>query len=233
MKFLRKLFRFIVSIILILVVSFLIVKVFLGESKPSGEPGVRAERLADQMLAALNYEKYQELEEIRWTFARGNHQYVWYKKVDSVEVRWDDNLVLFNIVTKDGIASMSGMSMTGSAKQELVEQAWEYFANDSFWLVAPFKIKDPGTQLELVTTDIGHGLLVTYSSGGVTPGDSYLWILDSKDRPVAWQMWVSIIPIGGLELTWEGWEEHEGVWFATQHNSAIPISVDIEGLEVK
>mgnify|MGYP000439309509 CR=1 FL=1 len=233
MKFLRRIFRLLIAIILIALVSFIIVKVFLGEPKPSGEGGVRAERLADRMLEVLNYEAYQELEEIRWTFARGNHHYVWRKKVDSVEVSWDDHRVLMNTNTLEGSAFMSGTELSGSAARELLETAWKYFANDSFWLVAPFKVKDPGTQLELVTTDIGHGLLVTYTSGGVTPGDSYLWILDNKDRPIAWQMWVSIIPIGGLELTWEGWESYEGVWFATRHESAIPLSVNITNLEVK
>ncbi len=42
-------------------------------------------------------------------------------------------------------------------------------------------------------------LLVTYTSGGTTPGDSYLWHLDASGKPESYQMWVSILPIGGLE----------------------------------
>lgn len=232
MKFIKKVFRILIAIVFILIVSFLILKVLLGEPLPSGESGSRAERLADNMLSALNNEKYQELEEISWSYPRGHH-YIWYKKVDSVDVKWEDEHVIFCTMTQEGRAYSNNVPLAGKALRQRIEKAWKLFANDSFWLVAPFKIKDPGTTRELVTTDLGHGLLVTYGSGGVTPGDSYLWILDNNDRPVAWQMWVSIIPIGGLELTWEGWEEHEGVWFATQHEAPGPVSIDITNLEVK
>ena len=33
--------------------------------------------------------------------------------------------------------------------------------------------------------------------GGVTPGDTYLWILDDSGRPVAWRVWVKILHIPG------------------------------------
>jgi hypothetical protein len=47
--------------------------------------------------------------------------------------------------------------------------------------------------------------LVTYTSGGTTPGDSYLWQFDDNGKPISYQMWVDILPINGLEATWENW----------------------------
>ena len=65
---------------------------------------------------------------------------------------------------------------------------------------------------------IGDALYVEYASGGATPGDGYLWHLDSSGRPTRWQMWVSVLPIGGLEASWARWETtSEGVAFATEH----------------
>ena len=66
--------------------------------------------------------------------------------------------------------------------------------------------------------DGSKGLLIHYSSGGVTPGDSYLWILDENGRPVKWKMWVGILPIGGLEASWGEWKTMPTGWqVATQH----------------
>jgi hypothetical protein len=64
--------------------------------------------------------------------------------------------------------------------------------------------------------------MVTYSSGGVTPGDSYVWILDESGRPTSWKMWVSVLPIGGLESKWSGWTQlSTGAWIAQAHPSKI------------
>ncbi|MEL6864257.1 MAG: hypothetical protein AAFP19_07560, partial [Bacteroidota bacterium] len=76
-----------------------------------------------------------------------------------------------------------------------------------------------------------EGLLVSYSSGGVTPGDSYLWILDESGQPVAWKMWVSIIPIGGLEFSWEDWMElPTGAKIATMHKSSL-LDLDMSNIK--
>jgi hypothetical protein len=99
--------------------------------------------------------------------------------------------------------------------------------------VAPYKVRDPGTERKVVNTKMGKGLLVTYTSGGVTPGDSYLWILDQNNRPVKWKMWVSIIPLGGLEFTWEDWQKHEGAWFAPTHVGPLGASVNLTDLTVR
>jgi hypothetical protein len=87
-------------------------------------------------------------------------------------------------------------------------------------LSAPFKVFDPGTERKLVDTEEGaHALLVTYESGGVTPGDSYMWLLDENYMPFAWKMWVKIIPIGGVKAEWLGWNETEtGVILPSGHN---------------
>ena len=55
------------------------------------------------------------------------------------------------------------------------------------------------------TKDNKDALLVTYTSGGTTPGDSYLWHIDEKGMPASFQMWVAILPIKGLQATWTDW----------------------------
>jgi hypothetical protein len=102
---------------------------------------------------------------------------------------------------------------------ELIEQATTFFNNDSFWLVAPYKVFDEGTERRIATTKNGEeGLLITYTSGGTTPGDSYLWLLDESGKPKSFRMWVDILPIGGLEASWSDWTTTEsGAQLPTFH----------------
>jgi hypothetical protein len=48
--------------------------------------------------------------------------------------------------------------------------------------------------------DNQEALMITYASGGSTPGDSYVWFVDQNYMPKAWRMWVSIIPVGDWKL---------------------------------
>jgi len=124
-----------------------------------------------------------------------------------VDVRWGDKLVKLHTKSVTGTAYVSGKQVTGDEANELIQAAWSHFCNDSFWLAAPYKIRDPGTSRSLVSLENGtNALLVSYDSGGVTPGDSYLWMLDDAGLPTAWKMWVNIIPLGGLKTSWENYK---------------------------
>jgi hypothetical protein len=81
----------------------------------------------------------------------------------------------------------------------MLKKGNDYFNNDSFWLIAPFKLRDAGTTRSIVMQD-NQALMITYALS--TPGDSYVWFVENY-MPKAWRMWVSIIPVGGLETTWE------------------------------
>ncbi|MEQ8807825.1 MAG: hypothetical protein RIE59_02055 [Imperialibacter sp.] len=187
---------------------------------PEGEKGPEAEALANKMLMSMNYEAYQQIKILSWTFA-GRHHYVWDKQENTVTVHWDDVEVEFSPDTFDGSAIEKGKPFDGDELHDAIQTAWTYFANDSFWLVAPFKARDPGTERRLVETADGPALLVTYTSGGVTPGDSYLWLLDENFKPRAWKLWVKIIPIGGVEISWENWQNYEGAWLASSRNAGF------------
>ncbi len=91
---------------------------------------------------------------------------------------------------------------------DLIEKRpFPIFNNDLFWVggtLTRFLIF--GTERSVVPLENGsEALLVTYKSGGTTPGDSYLWHLDASGKPESFQMWVDILPIGGLETSWTDW----------------------------
>lgn len=176
------------------------------EELSEGIEGPPADALAVKMLTALNNDAYQKTTYLEWTFKKRRH-YKWHKSENTCEVYWKDYKVALNLANpKQSEALKSKQEVTDYQREELIDHALKYFNNDSFWLVAPYKVFDPGTERRLVTNEDGsHSLLVTYTSGGSTPGDSYLWHVDDNGKPFSFQMWVDILPIDGLEASWQDW----------------------------
>lgn len=215
----------------ILLVIGAVAWMLMDEPLPEGGHQPEAERLTDRMFEAIGYEAWQAIPFVSWSF-RGQHHFVWDKVEHVAQVKWDDMRVVIDLDTRNGRAYREGRLLEGSEAEEALEKAWGYFANDSFWLNAPAKARDSGTERSVVVTDDGDKRLkVHYSSGGVTPGDTYVWLLDENGLPTAVKMWVSIIPVGGTKATWEGWRDMRGAKIATEHRMG-PASVDIGNLKV-
>jgi hypothetical protein len=176
------------------------------EDIPRGKQGVEAEKLAVKMLDALDFTAYKKTNYIEWTF-RNKHHYKWQKDKKICTVYWKDYKVVLHLNNPENSkVYVQNFSVKGEIEKELLEKAIDYFNNDSFWLVAPYKLFDPGVERRLVTLENGDdALLVTYTTGGSTPGDSYLWILYDNGKPKSFKMWTSILPLKGVEASWSDW----------------------------
>ena len=218
-------------IILALTLTGVVAYLIFDESLPSGKSGEPAEVLADKMLLAVGKKSWDAIPYITWTF-KGNRDYLWDKFNHQAEIKWDDFVVIMNLENQQGVARKAGKVMEGKEKQEALDKAWSNYANDSFWLNAPVKVRDAGTSRSVVEMSDGtDGLMVKYSSGGVTPGDSYLWVLDESGLPLYWKMWVSIIPVGGMEATWSDWKDFDGAKIATKHDLGS-FTIEITNLKI-
>lgn len=219
-----KKFLKITGTIIVLIIAFGFIYYFVNnESLPEGTKGKEAEELAQKMMNAINKKAFDSTEILEWSF-RGNHQYKWKKQEGLVEVSWDNNKVTLNL---------NDNSKNVGENSEVIQTALDYFNNDSFWLVAPYKVFDAGTERRIVNYKNKDALLITYRSGGTTPGDSYLWILNEKFLPTSYKMWTSIIPIGGISATWSDWKNTEaGIKLPTQHKLSL-FGVEISMGEVK
>lgn len=200
----------------LLYIGYLFLK--YNEELPHGIEGEPAEIVAVNMLDALNYTAYQKTNYLEWTY-RNKHHYKWEKSKNTCAVYWKEYKVVLNFNDlENSKVYVHNFTVSNESRAELLEDALSYFYNDSFWLVAPYKIYDQGTERRLVTLDNGDkALLVTYTSGGETPGDSYLWILDDSGKPVGFKMWASIIPFKGLEVSWND-------WITTESGAQLPSS---------
>lgn len=201
----------------------------VNEPLPEGEAGPRAEQAADRMLESMHYDQYQKAKLIEFRFM-DQHHYTWHKKDKRVIAEWDEMKVDFNTQSKEGQAWEKGERLGGKAKEKAIQKAWKYWANDSFWLVNFYKIKDPGTKQEMLAPEDkmrkGFKLKVTYSSGGVTPGDSYVYTCNEKGGPKKIKMWVSILPVGGVEVEIYKWKKFHGFWLPLKYKG--PMGFDIE-----
>ena len=228
-KILRIVGKSVLILAAILLIGFGILYMLYDKPLPTGTPGAEADALAEKMLEAINNKAYTETHYLEWSFANGAHSYKWDRENGEVDVEWDAYRILLNLKnTSKSKVFENEAEVIGDNREELITKAEGFFNNDSFWLVAPFKVFDNGTQRSLVNLEDGSkALMITYSSGGSTPGDSYLWHLGPNGLPESYQMWVSIIPIGGLNATWDDWKIMEsGAFLPTSHKLG-PMTLDM------
>jgi hypothetical protein len=215
----KKFFKLLGVLVLLLIVSGTIFYFVKNEALPEGKKGKEADALAIKMLNALNHDAFENTEIIEWSFTN-QHYYKWFKQENRVEVSWDENKVILS--TKQPNKSEVFVKSKKVDNSELVQKAQDYFNNDSFWLIAPYKIFDAGTERSIVNHEGKDALLITYTSGGSTPGDSYLWILDQNYMPTSYKMWTSIIPIGGVSATWNDLKNTEsGIKLPSSHTLSL------------
>jgi hypothetical protein len=108
----------------------------------------------------------------------------------------------------------------------MMKTAQSLWTNDSYWFLMPYKLRDPGVTLKHAGPVQEGGatydkLSLTFANVGETPGDQY-WVYVNKanDRVEKWDMVLQGDPPPPVSYTWEGWEEHDGLWFPTAHRNA-------------
>ena len=227
----KKLFRILAVTLLTLILGLFVFYLVKNERLPQGTAGSKADQTAMDMMAALNEAAWDSTTAVSWTF-KGIHHYEWNRIENAVLVRWGENEALLNTNSQTGQV-IRPEKLREEGKEKLIKQAFDYFNNDSFWLCAPFKAFDPGTERSLVTLKDGReGLKITYTSGGTTPGDSYVWILDEYNKPISVKMWVSILPLGGMEFTWENYLTlKSGALIAQDHILYNGVNISIDDLK--
>jgi hypothetical protein len=231
-KLLKLTMKGLLGIITVLLIAFVALLVIYNEDVPEGKANADADILAHKMLDALHVERFNNVSEIHWTF-RNKNSYKWNLKKNSVEVFWDDYHVTYDTRNRsNSSAYLNETPLNGNAKEEALSYAISNFNNDSFWVVAPFKVFDPGTTRSVVLEEGKQYLLVQYSTGGTTPGDAYLWELDEDYKPIAFKMWVSILPFDGLEAKWTDWKMTDGGFLLSHQKSIFGLEIPVTNLKV-
>lgn len=149
----------------------------------------KANAIVKEMLTAMGGTKnYNNTHFIQWDFV--NRTLSWDKWTGDVRVENPsaNQVILLNINTLKGKVYENGALVKEEKKANyLLDTAKNWWINDSYWLVMPWKLQDPGVNLSYVKseqlfdgtmTDI---LQLTFSAVGVTPENKY-WIYVDKEK---------------------------------------------------
>ncbi len=136
----------------------------------------------------------------------------------------DSLLALLDVESRDGRVWLAGQEVTGARADSLVERAYAMFINDSYWLLMPYKWRDPGVNLEYLgeeTHDDGTWQVLHLSFGdvGLTPGDQYWAYVDDRAPHLMrkWQYHLQGQDSKGVVFHWENWQETDaGIRIATE-----------------
>ncbi|MBI4879545.1 MAG: hypothetical protein HY812_07795 [Planctomycetes bacterium] len=194
--------------------------------------------LVEQLWETLGgKEAYERIDFIRFTFkvqageaVRSTRSLLWDRRAQRLRVflktMRGELVVLIDLNTRGGVALENGAPVPEEDMAGVVAYAYDNFwLNDVHWLIAPWRLKDPGVHLRMageVVDDAGKTLkkiAVTFDEGAAQgPGSAY-WLLIDPDsgllREWAWRLPGMPEEQEPLRFAWEEWVERSGVKFST------------------
>jgi hypothetical protein len=163
--------------------------------------------------------------------ARARH--LWDRHRNRYRVEWRTRegqamLALFDVGTRAGRVWVDGVEASGDDAKKQLERAYGRFVNDTYWLLMPWKLRDPGVHVAMAGEHPADGkmydmLHVHFDQVGLTPGDQYWAFVDrqsglmdrwayflegdhkekgepSLEKATAW-MWSDWQKVGGVMLS--------------------------------
>src|ERR1044071_8756633 len=136
----------------------------------------KAEAIANSVLKASGGENWPKVKRIHFTFNVERDG----KPALSAKHDWD-------LVKQADTITWNGKTVTVNLAQPASDadgkEAFQRWTNDSYWLLAPLKLRDPGTNLRLLpqtpeTKEDVDVLELTFGSVGLTPNDKYNLYID-------------------------------------------------------
>jgi len=203
---------------------------------PTSNP--KAIAVAGKAMEALGGEAaWNNTHFLRFTFAvdRGgktvvSRDHTWDKwtgryRLEGANKEGQKYVVLLNVNTKEGQAWSDGKAADGEDKKKLLEMAYGAWVNDSYWLIMPYKMMDPGVVLAYdgETKEGGAAwdkVRLTFDSVGLTPKDKY-WAFVNRQTGLV-DKWEFVL--GGenkppAPFAWEGWKKYGNVMLAPERKN--------------
>ena len=174
----------------------------------------KARELARAVWKASGGENWPKVKELHFTFVVENEgqqlafvQHQWNVAAQTDRVQWKGKDVTVNLAAP--------------AQDEDGKAAYGRWVNDSYWLLAPLKVLDPGVKLAYEGTKEVEGatyetLRLSFESVGLTPTDQYVLYVDPATMLVrAWDYIPK--PEAVTHGTWENYQDFGGLKLALDH----------------
>ncbi|CAN5361865.1 hypothetical protein BH20VER3_BH20VER3_09790 [soil metagenome] len=186
-------------------------------------------RIADAVWKASGGENWPDVKAIDFTFTveKGG------KTIASAEHHWEVAAQTDHVKWKGKDVTVN---LAEPADDEEAKAAYARWVNDSYWLLAPLKLKDRGVKV----TDEGKKtmdgaerevLRLSFHKVGLTPNDNYRLYIDPETKLVtAWDYMPE--PGKSIHATWTDYRKSGGLTLATDHEMEGGVRIRIEGLKV-
>ena len=199
----------------------------------------KAVAIADQVMTALGGPKaWEGTRFLRFDFAVDregkalfSRSHTWDKwngryRLESKTKEGDPLVVLMNLHTKDGDAWLKGKKLEGEEEKKQLDEAFGAWTNDTYWLLMPYKLRDPGVNLALAGEAKEDGktwdkLLLSFDNVGLTPKDKY-WVYVNRGTGLVdrWDFVLKGEKKPPSTFTWEGWKAYGKIQLPNDHVNA-------------
>ncbi|MFN7963524.1 MAG: hypothetical protein U0002_19845 [Thermoanaerobaculia bacterium] len=211
---------------------------------PGSDP--KAVAVADQVMTTLGGQKAWEATHwIHFRFA-GFRNHWWDKwtgrhRVEFINQKGEHWLILENLNTREGRAWKDGKELAGEEAKQVVSRGYATWINDTYWLLAPYKLRDPGVTLTLDGEETLNGqgydkLHLSFEGVGLTPGDQYwMWVNKSNHLVDRWAYKLQDFKPDQQPVAWDWkeWQRFGSILLSpTRYNPAENKSILLDHIEV-
>ncbi|MBA3649565.1 MAG: hypothetical protein H0W62_13620 [Chitinophagales bacterium] len=182
----------------------------------------RSSAVADSVMIALGgKQNWEKVHYLKWNFF-GRRTIYWDKWTGDVriEISGKKLVILTNINSKKGhVFRNTSELMQPDSNAYFMDRGYKIWANDSYWLLMPFKLKDPGVNISYVGTSRDtlnndcYVMEVTFNKVGVTPENMYHIYVDRKNYLVTqWEYFEkSSEQKPDIKTPWWNYERHGNI----------------------
>ncbi len=131
-----------------------------------------------------------------------------------------------NLNSREGSAWLDGKKLEGEELKKELERGYGMWVNDTYWLLMPYKMKDPGVILTYAGEEKGGGgamydkVKLTFDNVGLTPRDAY-WVWVNRDTGMVdrWDFVLKGEAVPPTTYTWTGWKKHGRIMLAGERTN--------------